>query len=296
MIKKQAPLLILSVVLLSLYLGNYYLQANPPSLVSNIQDKLSLNPLLPIEKATNLPNMSSQNYILIEKDTNQILIEKNINSPIYPASTTKLATALTALNVYELSKPIEINSAYKEGKIVGLVLKDQYTVQSLLKALLIYSANDAAVALANAYPGGYNTFVSSMNSLVKQYGLKNTNFVSVDGTDNPAHVSTVYDLSQLGRVASNLKAITQIAATQGDTISSIDGKHVFNLVATNELLGNEPEVIGLKTGWTPTAGEAFVGLISYKNHLFISVVADSRDRFGDTKNMLNWLKSQNFDN
>ena len=293
--KKRYFLIFIVYVILVLSLARYIsLSTQKPTFVQANLESIALLPTLPIEKAVELQNMSSQNYILLDRDTNQILIAKNEHQPIYPASTTKLASALTALNIYELSKTVIINSKYSQGKTLGLVVGQSYNVKSLLKALLIYSANDSAVALANSHPNGYTAFVDSMNTLIRNYGIKNTFFTNVDGTDDPRHISTAYDLSQLGRIASNIQVINDIVKMQNDTISTQDGSINHQLVSTNQLLAKQSEIVGLKTGWTPTAGEAFVGLINYNNHVFISVVADSRDRFGDTEKMLNWLKSKKF--
>lgn len=246
---------------------------------------------LPITPTDNLPGMSSSYYILLEAKTNQILISSNINQAIYPASTTKLATALTALNNYPLDETVVIRSLRKEGKTMGLRVGQSYTVDSLIKALLIYSANDVAYALADHHPKGVDGFIGEMNSLAKSLNMTKTNFTNFDGNDNPAHVSTVYDLSQLGRASLKLSYIQDVVKEKTIQVLTIDGKDSYTLQSTNELLGKYPEVVGLKTGWTPTAGEAFVGYLKYNGHDFISVVANSTDRFGDTLRILSWLKS-----
>ena len=88
-------------------------------------------------------------YILIDVDTNKVLISKNQDSKIYPASTTKLATALTALNLYPLDEVVTIDQAYDNGKVMELQFGEKITVKSLVTALLVYSANDSAFSLAN---------------------------------------------------------------------------------------------------------------------------------------------------
>ncbi len=267
-------------------------QQKAPLVIKKSQDLFQMNTnTLPIPTINSLPNMSSDYYILLDAKTNQILVSRNINDPIYPASTTKLATALTALNNYPLNETVVITELHKDGKTMGLRLGQSYTVDNLLRALLVYSANDVAFALANHHPSGVTGFINEMNNLARSLNMTNTKFMNFDGNDNPEHVSTVYDLSQLGRASLKLNYVLNIVKEKQTLVTTIDGKDKYSLVTTNELLGKYPEVVGLKTGWTPTAGEAFVGYIKYNEHDFISVVANSRDRFGDTVRLLSWLKS-----
>lgn len=251
-------------------------------------------PSSPIVKLASKPQTTAQNYILVDLETNKVLISKNPEEKIYPASTTKLITALTALNIYPLDEVITINEEYSEGQNMGLKLAEKITVKSLVSALLVYSANDAAFTLAKQHPQGFEGFVKQMNLLVKKYNLKNTNFVNVDGLQNENHYSTVYDLSQIGRIAVQNNIVKNTVKNKEITVSSVDGSIQHYLASTDELLTTTPEIEGLKTGWTPEAKGCFVGLINLNGHYLISVVAQSDDRFQDTKNILNWAKQNVF--
>ncbi len=251
-------------------------------------------PSSPIVKLASKPQTTAQNYILVDLETNKVLISKNPEEKIYPASTTKLITALTALNIYPLDEVITINEEYSEGQNMGLKLAEKITVKSLVSALLVYSANDAAFTLAKQHPQGFEGFVKQMNLLVKKYNLKNTNFVNVDGLQNENHYSTVYDLSQIGRIAVQNNIVKNTVKNKEITVSSVDGSIQHYLTSTDELLTTTPEIEGLKTGWTPEAKGCFVGLINLNGHYLISVVAQSDDRFQDTKNILNWAKQNVF--
>lgn len=247
-------------------------------------------PSSPVVKLASKPQTTAQNYILVDLETNKILISKNSEEKIYPASTTKLITALTALNIYPLDEVVSINEEYMEGQNMGLKIGEKITIKSLVSALLVYSANDAAFTLAKQHPQGFDGFVRQMNLLVKKYNLKNTNFVNVDGLQNENHYSTVYDLSQIGRIAVQNNIVKNTVKNKEITISSVDGSNQHYLVSTDELLATTPEIEGLKTGWTPEAKGCFVGLINLNGHYLISVVAQSDDRFQDTKNILDWAK------
>jgi D-alanyl-D-alanine carboxypeptidase (penicillin-binding protein 5/6) len=218
------------------------------------------------------------------------LLSKNPEQKIYPASTTKLTTALTALNIYPLDEEVTVTDAYKEGKVMELVPGEKITVRSLVTALLVYSANDAAYNLAKHQTGGVSAFVDQMNNLLKKYQIKNTHFVNFDGLHDPNHYSTAYDLAQIGRLAIKNPVIREVVKNKTITVTDINHTIEHQLASTNELLGVIPEIEGLKTGWTPEAEGSFVGLININGHLLISVVTQSQDRFNDTKLIVDWAK------
>ncbi len=248
------------------------------------------HPLIP-KSITNLrPDLVANNYILIDNATNTVLLSKNSDQHIYPASITKLATALTALNVYPLDELITVNQIYDDGQVMDLKLQETITVKSLVTALLVHSANDAAFNLASHYQSGVNGFVVEMNSLLTKYGLKNTHFTNYDGLHDPNHFSTVYDLSQLGRIAVKNSFIRDTVRNKKVVVTDVTGKISHDLSSTNELLDVVPEIYGLKTGWTPEAGGCFIALININGHEMISVVAQSDDRFADTAKIIEWAK------
>ncbi len=271
----------------SIYPKNNFITKNNQLLETKI-------PPIPVLKLASKPSLSAQNFILVDVATNKILLSQNIDQKIYPASTTKLATALTALNLYPLDEVITINQEYNTGKVMELKLKEKITVKSLVSALLVYSANDSAFSLANHYQSGISGFIDQMNLLMTKYNLKNTHFTNVDGIHNDNHYSTVYDLSQLGRLSIKNSIVTDVVKAKELVVSDVDNQIQHPLVSTNELLGVIPEIKGLKTGWTPEAKGCFIGLIDINGHQVISVVSQSDDRFLDTKILVDWLKHNVF--
>ena len=248
------------------------------------------HPPQPVVKNKNRPQLSTNFYILIDNDTNQILVSQNENTRIYPASTTKLATALTALNIYPLEEVVTISKDYLDGKVMELKAGDKVTIKTLVAGLLIHSANDAAFSLAFHYPQGIGGFVDQMNLLMKKNGLKNTHFINFDGLHDPDHYSTPYDLSQLARLAFQNSTLRYYVKIRSMDLSDIYGQKIYKVTSTNELLGVVPEVEGLKTGWTPESSGSFIALLNLDGHYLISVVAQSEDRFNDTKILLNWAR------
>jgi D-alanyl-D-alanine carboxypeptidase (penicillin-binding protein 5/6) len=249
------------------------------------------HPPIALSRTKNPPPLLSQSYVLVDSQTNTILLSKNLHGKIYPASTTKLATAITALNVYPLDEVISIGQTYSEGKVMSLLPSEEITIRSLVTALLVYSANDSAYNLAIHHQKGISGFVDEMNQIAKRYNLKNTHFTNFDGIHSPNHFSTVYDLSQLGRLAILNPVITETVKNKKITVTSLDGKTIHDLDSTNELLEVIPEIKGLKTGWTPEASGIFISLININGHELIAVVAQSEDRFGDTRQLVDWSKA-----
>lgn len=248
-------------------------------------------PSLPNIKNTFNQTLSTQTFILLDPVSNHVIFSKNPDQKVYPASITKLATAITALNIYPLDELITINQEYIEGKVMELKVNEKITVKSLVSAIIVYSANDAAFTLANHHPQGIPGFINQMNLLAQKYNLSNTRFSNFDGIHGDNHYSTVYDLAQLGRLAIKNPVILENAKFEKLTVSDQDQKIFHDLITTNELLGKSPQVIGLKTGWTPEAGGCFIALFEIDGHQLISVVAQSTDRFGDTQKIITW--SQN---
>lgn len=284
------------VILFSFSLPAFSVWSKYPSAINqNILSYSPLNeyvhPLIPTVSTTIKPVVGAFSYILIDNKTNKVLLSHNENSKIYPASITKLATALTALNIYPLEEVITVDEPYTEGKIMELKLGESLTVKSLVTALLVFSANDAAFNLANHHSQGTGGFIKEMNLLSTKYGLKNTNFVNYDGIHAVDHYSTVSDLAQLGRIAIKNPIIKETVKNKNIIVSDISGVYIHDLTSTNELLGIVPEIEGLKTGWTPEAGGCFVSLLNLNGHELLSVVAQSPDRFADTNKILEWAKT-----
>lgn len=250
-----------------------------------------VHPPLPQTDSPIPPPLLAQSFILLDNDSNTTLLAKNQYLRIFPASITKLATAITALNVYSLDEIVTVPQAYSEGKVMGLQSGEKITVKDLISALLIHSANDAALSLAAHHPQGLSGFLDQMNLIATKYNLTTTHFTNVDGIHQPNHYSTVFDLAQIARISVKNPVLKQAVKTKTLTVSDLSDQIVHRLVSTNELLEVVPEIEGLKTGWTPEAGGCFVGLININGHYLISVVAQSPDRFADTRHLVDWSKS-----
>lgn len=241
------------------------------------------------ENSQQAPQLISKGVFVQDVESGETLFEQNANTPVLPASTTKLATAIAAIKVYNPDQVLTVGKVRVGGNKMGLVSREQITAGNLIRGLLIYSANDAAVVLAQNHPQGRESFIEQMNVVARDAGLTNTHFTNAAGFDQYLHYSTARDLARLALFAYQNPQIAEIVGTKEAEVQSIDGKIKHKLVNTNELLGNVPGVVGIKTGTTSVSGESLVTLINRDNHKVIIVLMGSINRFEETKALIDWV-------
>jgi serine-type D-Ala-D-Ala carboxypeptidase (penicillin-binding protein 5/6) len=233
--------------------------------------------------------ITANGVVVVDIDSGVYLYKRNENISLSPASTTKLLTALVALDNYNLDDVVTIKSMNIDGQSMGLVPGEKITVENLLYGALIYSGNDAAWALSDYYPGGEPKFVEAMNAKAGELHLMHSTFTNPVGYDDPDHKMTPLDLALLGEAALNNKTIAKMVAIPEITISDTSHTYFHRLKNVNELLGKIPGVGGIKTGWTEEAGENLITLVERSGHRVITVVLHSQDRFGDTSKLIDWV-------
>lgn len=241
------------------------------------------------ENAQNPPEISARSAIIIDSKTSAILFEKEPNLRVLPASTTKLMTAIVALEKCEPDAIVDISYIKKEPNSMGLEVGDQLKVESLLYGLLIFSANDAAYALATNCARTYEEFVYEMNQKAVEFGMENTYFADPAGFDHPAHFSTAKDLAKLVKVAVANPIIAKIVSTKSTSVTDARNNKIFKLENTNHLLGEVDGVLGVKTGQTEGSGEILLAETQRNGNSIITVVLGSQDRFSDSKNLIEWV-------
>ncbi|MBU2591971.1 MAG: hypothetical protein ABH867_04855 [Patescibacteria group bacterium] len=251
------------------------------------------SPLPLIEEDASFPQINAKSAIIIDADSGTVLFEREPHLRLNPASITKMATAITALETYPVDEVVSVISAYPVGKIMGLKPEEKITVKNLIYGLLVHSANDAAFVLAGQTEGKIAKFIARMNEIAFQENLNDTHFVNFDGEEDQNHYSTVFDLAHLTRWALRNSIFSDAVRLDRITVTDITGNISHDLETTNELLGLE-EIKGVKTGWTPLSGECFVGLVDLEDRRLITVVLGSEDRFGETKKLVDWAKENIF--
>jgi D-alanyl-D-alanine carboxypeptidase (penicillin-binding protein 5/6) len=264
----------------------------PPvqKLINSSAEQSKNFPPLPVLGANStFPILSAQGALAVDLDSGINLYEKNPDVKLLPASTTKIVTALTALGAYPLDQVVTVGKINVIGQKMGLFSGEQITVENLLYGLLVFSANDAAEALAGNYPGGYEEFIVAMNVKAKDLSMINSNFQNPVGLDGINQITTAKDLVRVSEVAMRNPVFSKMVGTKSVTFSDVSGKTKYNLKNINQLLGVVPGVMGVKTGWTENARENLVTYLERDGHKVMIAVLGSQDRFGETKELINWI-------
>jgi D-alanyl-D-alanine carboxypeptidase (penicillin-binding protein 5/6) len=245
-------------------------------------------PVLPSLSGVEAPELTAQGVFALDLDSGSILYDKNPHLLLKPASLTKIMTSLVAMDYYQEDSVLTVvNGEASLGNTADLLKGDQLTALDVLYALLVPSGNDAAVTLAENYPGGYRLFLDKMNQKVAELGLKNTHFVNVSGVESLDHYTTAYDIAMITRSALGRQRFASIVSTKDITIQSLKG-NTYPLASTNILLG-KPGILGVKTGWTPESGECLVILAERDSHRILISLLNSQDRFGEGQKLVNWI-------
>lgn len=241
----------------------------------------------------NKPTINSRRYVIFDRSSKKAIYGKDENKQTAMASTTKIMTSLIVIEkCNNLNEVVTISSkaANTGGSTLGIDTGDKITVNDLLYGLMLRSGNDTAVALAEYIGGSIEGFATLMNNKAKEIGLKDTNFVTPHGLDNPNHYTTAYELAFLTDYALKNETFAQIVKTQYKTIN-INGS-AREIKNTNELLlSNVEGVYGVKTGFTNNAGRCLVTAVKRNNMDLIIVVlgADTRkDRAKDSLKLINY--------
>ena len=263
--------------------------------------------LLPVFSLISLaaPSVSAPCAILVEAKSGLVLYAKNEHQKAYPASTTKIMTAILALEKGNLDDMVPVsfnavNSISFDSSKAGLFEGEVFSLRDLVYALMVCSANDAANVIAEHIAGSIPAFVEMMNQRAAELGAKNTHFVNTHGLHDGNHYTTAYDLALFGRHAMTLEPFPDIVQTRSyvlEPTEKYEEKRYLN--STNHLLNpTSPyyyaDAIGVKTGYTSDAGSCLVSAAETEGVTYIAVVlgAESEDgqvmSFVDSKTLLSF--------
>ncbi len=233
------------------------------------------------------PTVEAAAAVAMEMESGRVLYEKNAYVKRAMASTTKIMTAIIALEKGRLDDIVEVsrNAAGVRGSTIHLKAGEKLTLKELLYGLMLNSGNDASIAIAEHIGGSVEGFCNMMNEKAIELGAKNTNFKTPHGLDAPEHYTTAYELANITRYAMNNTEFTKIVSTKQ---ANITGRSLHN---TNELLGSFSGINGVKTGYTGQAGRCLVTSATRNGMQVITVVlgAGSRAlRAGSSRNILEY--------
>lgn len=271
--KKKLCIIMLFLFLYNLYQNNFVLI-----------EAAELNNELPIV---------GESAILIDVKTGKVLYQKNANKRMEPASTTKIMTAILALEKGNLSDTVVTgsNPPLAEGTRIYLEEGEELTLEQLLYAMLLNSANDAAVAIAEHIGGNVTNFANMMNEKAYELGAKNTTFVNPNGLTEEGHLTTAYDLALMARYALlNFDDFRKIVSTRQSTIPWAAEEWDRSLYNLNKLLWKYDGADGVKTGYTRSAGQTLVASATKDGWQLIAVVLKSHGQniWSDAKTLLDY--------
>lgn len=260
--------------------------------------------------ASNSPALDATAALLVSPDSGMVLYSKNADQKRYPASTTKIMTALLTLeNVSNLdetvtSEAVDFENVTADSSNAGILLGEQVTVRDLLYALMLPSANEAAYMLARHVGGSWEQFVDMMNDRAAELGCTDTHFCNPCGLHEEDHYTTAHDLYLIAKEAMKDVTFRDIVSTVQHRMAKTNLHEERIIYTTNQLIFSSfqpwsyANCLGIKTGHTSQAGNCFVGYAEYGDAKLFSVVLGCSDSskeypsvaasFTDTKKLCQW--------
>lgn len=264
--------------------------AQPKTRFESLPSLPAINELQQQEAENLVATLSAQAVLVIDNNSQSVLLSKQAHQLLPPASTTKIVTALVARQLYQLEDPITVREEiFANGNKMKLFLGEKLDVLTALKGLLIPSGNDVALLLANHHPDGYAGFIKEMNQLSTDLYLEDSHWTNASGLDDANHYTTAFDLAILTQELMKDEVLRQIVGTKSEMVFDTTGQYQHLLLNTHQLLGRVEGVVGVKTGTTELAREALVTQLEKDNHSILIVVLSSQDRYTETKLIIDWI-------
>ena len=231
---------------------------------------------------------SATSAILMDADSRRVLYEQNADAEMLIASTTKILTALIAIESCSLSDTVTVsrNAAGTEGSAMYLTAGEKLPLETLLYGVMLCSGNDAAVAVAEHVAGSCEKFADRMNARAAELGMENSSFANPNGLDHERHYSTARDMARLACAAMENKTLMRIASTKSITIS---GRTMTN---HNKLLNWQEGCLGLKTGYTRAAGRTLVSCAERNGQRLVAVTLQDGNDWADHQALYEYGFSQ----
>ena len=235
-------------------------------------------------------DVSAQSAILMELESGQVLYQKNAYERLPMASTTKIMTALVALEHMALSTLIRVSplAVGIEGSSVYLYADETLTLEELLYAMLLESANDAAAAIAIAVGGSIDGFAQLMNQKATDLGLTDTHFTNPHGLDHDEHYTTAKELALIAAEVLRRPELTTITSTRQKNISHGGAQGIRLLINHNKLLRSCDGCIGMKTGFTKRSGRCLVSAAERDGMTLIAVTLNAPNDWHDHETLLDY--------
>jgi D-alanyl-D-alanine carboxypeptidase (penicillin-binding protein 5/6) len=236
------------------------------------------------------PQISAEAAVVMDATTRRVLFTKNATKIMYPASTTKMVTLLTALERGDLNSIVTVspNAAATEESRLGLNVGDQLTLRDLLTGMMLISGNDAAVAAAEHIAGSVPAFADMMNARVDKIGMVNTHFSNPNGLPDPYnHYSTALDLAQIAATGMQNPDFARIVSTPAYVVHFLN-RAPIKVSNINKFLKIYSGADGIKTGYTDAAGDCLVAGAKRGGVQLIVVLLNDDYRWDDATKLMDY--------
>ena len=243
----------------------------------------------PVPPGDKLPNMTATSAIVIEAKTGHIIYQRDANRKMFPASTTKMMTLITALENNKLDEIVTVssNASGAEGSTCWLEVGEKIPLGDLLSGMMMISGNDAAIAIAEHVDGSVSKFAEHMTKRAKELGAKGTHFTNANGLPDENHYTTAYDLAILAAHGYSLDNFERIVSTKEQTFPWVhDDTHLLR--NENQMLWLYQGGNGVKTGYTDAAGRCLISASNRNGVQLIAVVLDSIYMWNDSIALLDY--------
>jgi D-alanyl-D-alanine carboxypeptidase (penicillin-binding protein 5/6) len=243
-----------------------------------------------LESKTEPPEISAQTAVVMEMNSGKVLYEKNGKQKVYPASTTKILTALLAIENGNLDQKIRVPSEATgvEGSSIYLEAGEKISLRDLVYGLMLRSGNDAAIAISEVIAESPDQFIKLMNKRVKEIGAKDTNFVNPNGLFDKNHYTTAYDMALIAREAMKNPQFREVAGAKSWRADRGEGK--YNLFYNkNKVVFEYPGGNGIKIGYTKASGRTLVASSERDGMELICVVMNAPNWFRDSYELMDYI-------
>ncbi|MFA7297887.1 MAG: D-alanyl-D-alanine carboxypeptidase family protein [Dehalococcoidia bacterium] len=274
--------------------------ASPPALTARAAIEAPRSPAGPLPAAWRAapmtradapppPATAAAAVAVLDEASASVLYAWNGDAPLAPASLTKIATAIVAIEHGDLDRrvTVDVDSRVMRGStVMGLIPGDEFSVRDLLYGMMLPSGNDAALAVGRAVSGSDAAFVTDMNALAERLGLRDTHFANPHGLNAPGHATSARDLALLSRYAMSLPEFGAIVSTTSYAAHGSRRIELLNVI--NDVLYSIPGADGVKSGFTRQAGRTLVASATRDGHRVYVVVLNDQQRLTDATALLNW--------
>ena len=276
--------------------SNANLEDNEKVNLDEIQKTIETSANLNKDSSSNEPKLDSRIALVYDRNSGNVLYEKNGHKTTPMASTTKIMTAIVAIERCNMDEIVDVSAAAanQEGSAAYISEGNQYYMKDLLYGLMLNSGNDASVAIAEHVAGSEESFAELMNEKAEELGLGNTHFMNPSGLDNPEHYTTVYNLALIARYAMTLPQFREIVATQTAQAQALNSDEILYFSNHNKMLSLYEGANGIKTGFTKSTGRCLVSSAQRDGMEFIAVTLNDPNDWNDHAEMLDYAFSEHY--